>query len=93
MSDGCCMAGRLGGQGVRVAARLCTAVFEGDLPLLRRLLEAGAPPDACDYDKRTALHISAAEGNLAAVSAACCLLTGAEWPTARDTLLNDTASC
>lgn len=50
-----------------LASQLCTAVFEGDLPLLRRLLSAGASADVCDYDKRTALHIAAAEGNLAAV--------------------------
>ncbi len=53
---------------MRIASQLCTAVFEGDLPLLRRLLRAGALPDECDYDKRTALHIAAAEGNLLAVS-------------------------
>ncbi|PSC71927.1 potassium channel SKOR [Micractinium conductrix] len=52
---------------VEQAAVLCTAVFDGDLPLLRRLLLAGVAVDAGDYDKRTALHISAAEGNLQAV--------------------------
>ncbi|GLC44797.1 hypothetical protein PLESTB_001212900 [Pleodorina starrii] len=50
-----------------VASSMCTAVFEGDLVKLRRLLRSGAPPDACDYDKRSALHIAGAEGNLAAV--------------------------
>lgn len=50
-----------------MASQLCTCVFEGDLPLLRRLVSAGAPADAGDYDKRTALHIAAAEGNTAAV--------------------------
>ena len=58
---------RLGKEGVSEAALLCTAVFEGDLKLLRLLLRAGAHVDAGDYDKRTALHIAAAEGNLAAV--------------------------
>jgi hypothetical protein len=53
--------------GIRVAAVMCTAVFEGDLIKLRRLLHGGAHPDACDYDKRCALHIAGAEGNLAAV--------------------------
>ena len=52
-----------------MAAQLCTCVFDGNLPLLRRLITAGAPADAGDYDKRTALHIAAAEGNTAAVSA------------------------
>ncbi|KAI7843592.1 hypothetical protein COHA_002834 [Chlorella ohadii] len=52
---------------VEQAAMLCTAVFEGNLPLARRLLRAGVRVDSGDYDKRTALHISAAEGNLQAV--------------------------
>jgi len=47
------------------AALLCGCVFDCDLPLLRRLVTAGAPPWAADYDGRTALHIAAAEGNLA----------------------------
>ncbi|WIA34734.1 hypothetical protein OEZ86_013043 [Tetradesmus obliquus] len=45
---------------------LLEACYHGhdcNLPLLRRLLRAGAPVDIGDYDKRTALHISAAEGN------------------------------
>ena len=50
-----------------MAAQLCTCVFEGNLPLLRRLIRAGAAADAGDYDKRTALHIAASEGNTAAV--------------------------
>lgn len=54
---------------VAMASQLCTAVFEGDLPLLRRLIRAGAAADAGDYDRRTALHIAAAEGNTAAVRA------------------------
>lgn len=54
--------------GVATAAHLCTAVFDGDLQLLRRLLRAGANPNAVDYDKRSALHIAAADGNLPVVS-------------------------
>lgn len=46
---------------------MCSAVYEGDARLLRRLLRAGAPTGAADYDGRTALHIAAAEGNLAMV--------------------------
>jgi glutaminase len=38
-------------------------VYLCDLPLLRRLVRAGADVNAGDYDRRTALHISAAEGN------------------------------
>ncbi|KAG2447077.1 hypothetical protein HYH02_007827 [Chlamydomonas schloesseri] len=57
----------IGMDGFAVAGTMCTAVFEGDLVKLQRLLKSGAPPDACDYDKRCALHIAGAEGNLAAV--------------------------
>jgi ankyrin repeat protein len=53
--------------GVKSAALLCSAVYEGDMQLLRRLLRAGARADAEDYDKRTALHIAASDGNLPAV--------------------------
>jgi ankyrin repeat protein len=53
---------------VRQAALLCSAVSEGDLQLLKRLLAAGANPNAGDYDKRRPLHIAAADGNLPAVS-------------------------
>jgi hypothetical protein len=60
--------GRLMMPPVMTAAQLCTAVFDGDMPLLRRLLHAGANANAGDYDKRTALHIAAADGNLPAVS-------------------------
>ncbi|CAL8465533.1 g5069 [Coccomyxa elongata] len=57
----------LGQEAVAMASHLCTCVFEGDLPLLRRLITAGAPADVGDYDKRTALHIAAAEGNTTAI--------------------------
>ncbi len=52
------------------AAHLCTAVFEGDVPLLRRLLSAGVSPDAGDYDGRRPIHIAAAESSLPAVGGA-----------------------
>jgi ankyrin repeat protein len=52
---------------VMASAHLCTAVFDGDLLLLKRLLLAGVDVDAADYDRRTALHIAAADGNLGAV--------------------------
>ena len=46
---------------------LCTCVFDGNMPLVKRYVAAGVPIDAGDYDLRTPLHISAAEGNLTAV--------------------------
>ncbi|KAG2493569.1 hypothetical protein HYH03_008088 [Edaphochlamys debaryana] len=57
----------LGSGGLTVAAEMCQAVYNGELVKLRRMLRAGAPPDACDYDRRSALHIAGAEGNLEAV--------------------------
>lgn len=53
--------------GVKAAALLCSAVYEGDMQLLRRLLQAGARANAEDYDKRTALHVAASDGNIPAV--------------------------
>jgi ankyrin repeat protein len=49
------------------ASVLCQAVFDGDIVLLKRLLHAGIQVNAADYDKRTAAHIAAAEGNVAAI--------------------------
>jgi hypothetical protein len=49
------------------ASVLCQAVFDGDVVLLKRLLKAGIQVNAADYDKRTAAHIAAAEGNGAAI--------------------------
>lgn len=51
----------------RAASILCQAVFDGDIMLLSRLIRAGANVNAGDYDKRTAVHIAAAEGNVAAL--------------------------
>ena len=49
------------------ASVLDRAVFDGNMPLLRRLLKARIPVDACDYDQRRAVHLAAAEGNLPAL--------------------------
>lgn len=49
------------------ASVLCQAVFDGDIVLLKRLLRAGIQVNAADYDKRTAAHIAAAEGNVSAL--------------------------
>ncbi|KAL7533004.1 hypothetical protein ACHAXR_008237 [Thalassiosira sp. AJA248-18] len=48
------------------ASTLCQAVFDGDTLLIKRLLKAKINVNACDYDKRTAAHIAASEGNTAA---------------------------
>ena len=49
------------------ASVLCQTVFDGDTVLLKRLVRAGIDINAGDYDKRSAVHISAAEGNLVAL--------------------------
>jgi ankyrin repeat protein len=49
------------------ASLLCQAVFDGDVIKLRRLLRANIHVNASDYDKRAAVHIAGAEGNLAAL--------------------------
>jgi ankyrin repeat protein len=49
------------------AGKLCKMVFDGDMLHLRRLLIAKIQVDAGDYDMRTASHIAAAEGNVAAL--------------------------
>lgn len=51
----------------QAASVLCQAVFDGDILLLKRLLKAGIDVNAVDYDKRSAAHIAAAEGNVAAI--------------------------
>jgi CRP-like cAMP-binding protein len=51
----------------KAASTLCQAVFDGDVRLLQRLFEAKIDVNAGDYDRRTAVHIAAAEGNLAAL--------------------------
>jgi ankyrin repeat protein len=51
------------------ASLLCNLIFRG--PEARRLLgayiAAGADVNAADYDKRTPLHVAAAEGDFEAV--------------------------
>eukprot|EP00977_Amphora_coffeiformis_P021907 scaffold10056_cov164-Amphora_coffeaeformis.AAC.4 len=60
------------------ASLLCQTIYDGDLPLLRRLLEAGIKVNATDYHQRTAAHVAAAEGNRAAIR--LLLEFGADFP-------------
>jgi ankyrin repeat protein len=53
-----------------VLQALCGAVSRGDMPQLGNLLRAGADANAADYDRRTPLHVAAAESNLPAVRGA-----------------------
>ncbi len=52
-----------------LGSALCNMVQARDKMLLRAYLAAGADVDASDYDRRTALHIAAAEGDLDMVRA------------------------
>jgi ankyrin repeat protein len=52
---------------------LCEAVVATDLAALRRLLFAGAQASWAGPDGVTALHIAAADGNLAAAQVFVCL--------------------
>eukprot|EP00913_Durusdinium_trenchii_P029676 g27815.t1 len=65
----------------QMAGELCTAAVEGDLPTLQQLLQAGHVVNAGDYDRRTAIHIAASEGNKQVVAY---LLSQSADPTARD---------
>ena len=42
---------------------LMPAAAKGDLNMIRNLVAKGASVDACDYDRRSALHLAAAEGH------------------------------
>ena len=53
------------------STQLCTCVFDCNVPLLRRYIKAGILVNAGNFDSRTALHVAAAEGNLAAVCFRC----------------------
>jgi len=45
------------------ASALCAAAGSGDLSQVKRLIDNGVDPNKGDYDRRTALHLAAAEGN------------------------------
>eukprot|EP00804_Cyclotella_cryptica_P028611 CCRYP_020608-RA/>CCRYP_020608-RA protein AED:0.26 eAED:0.17 QI:0/-1/0/1/-1/1/1/0/154 len=77
----------------QAASVLCQAVFDGDILLIKRLLKAGININAVDYDKRTASHIAAAEGNVAAIRIA---ERGADLSAAdrwRNTVRDEAAMC
>ena len=44
------------------ATELCHATSTGDLEKVKALIKTGTDPDSCDYDRRTALHLAASEG-------------------------------
>lgn len=46
---------------------LCWAAAEGDVAEMRRLIALGVDCNACDYDRRSALHIAASEGKMSSL--------------------------
>ena len=42
---------------------LCDAAGNGNLDFVRQLIKAGCDPSRGDYDRRTPLHIAAANGH------------------------------
>ena len=58
---------RLGFDEIKSASELCTAAAQGKVDLIKHYIKAGINVNAADYDKRTALHIAAADGCLEAV--------------------------
>jgi hyperpolarization activated cyclic nucleotide-gated potassium channel 4 len=54
--------------GDKLAGRLCSLAAADDVDTLRRYIAAGADVNVGDYDRRTALHIAAAEGKLEVVA-------------------------
>eukprot|EP00440_Ansanella_granifera_P058582 gb/GFBE01063493.1/.p1 GENE.gb/GFBE01063493.1/~~gb/GFBE01063493.1/.p1 ORF type:complete len:553 (+),score=110.23 gb/GFBE01063493.1/:1-1659(+) len=49
------------------AALLCLAAVQGDIGQLQKLLGTGISVNSCDYDRRTGLHVAAAEGTVEVV--------------------------
>lgn len=47
---------------------MCLWATNGSVDQMRQALQLGGDPNACDYDRRTALHLAAAEGNVEIVS-------------------------
>eukprot|EP00960_Hanusia_phi_P051994 761167-Hanusia_phi.AAC.1 len=43
--------------------RMCNAAAKGDVAQIKNLVAKGASVNACDYDRRSALHLAAAEGH------------------------------
>jgi ankyrin repeat protein/CRP-like cAMP-binding protein len=64
-----------------IGGLICQAAFEGDLEHVRRLITNRASPSACDYDRRSALHLACCEGHAEIVR--FLLEVGAD-PLARD---------
>jgi hypothetical protein len=68
-----------------LASALCSMVLDGEQGLLRRYIAAGANVSVGDYDRRTPLHVAAAEDKLNMVSVvltaphSCCCSSSGCW--------------
>jgi len=51
----------------RAASNLCQVVFNGDIPMLKRLIQARINVNSSNYDNRTPSHVAASEGHLLAL--------------------------
>lgn len=49
---------------IQAGGLLCEAASRGNVTAVRKLVDNMASPDSSDYDKRSALHLSSAEGHL-----------------------------
>ena len=54
-------------KGTDWSSLLCAAAHKGDIGELSALVVKGAPVNVGDYDRRTAIHLAASEGQLAVV--------------------------
>ena len=57
------------GSDQRGSKRLFELAAKGDATHVRRMLAHGTSPNVCDYDRRTPLHVAAAEGHSAVAAA------------------------
>ncbi|KAH8054183.1 hypothetical protein JL722_8912 [Aureococcus anophagefferens] len=70
--------GRVGPRDDRVPGVLLRAAREGDGGVVKGLLDVGCDPNCADHDRRTPLHVAAAEGHAAVVDVDVLLLFGAD---------------
>ena len=68
-------------KGHEIGGLMCQAAYKGDLEHVRRLITNRASPSACDYDRRSALHLACCKGHTEIVR---CLLEANADLQARD---------
>ena len=68
-------------KGHEIGGLMCQSAYVGDLEHVRRLILNRASPSACDYDRRSALHLASCQGHIKIVQH---LLDAQADPHARD---------